>query len=145
MRRAVSTALSPDGSTVAIGQAEPDDPPRYSVSNELAEDAPAAASPTKQDLTLVEKVAAIKDELSLDSSLTFKAAVHEANKELGIEATGTIADQVAELICQLGINFAPAPATAEPLREQRERRESADRWIRSTIGIGGSQSEMTTR
>ena len=75
--------------------------------------------------TMAEKVAAIKDELSLDSSLTFKAAVHEANKELGIEATRKITDQVAELICQLGINFAPAPATAESLREQRERRESA--------------------
>ena len=51
--------------------------------------------------TMVGKVRAIKEQLGLDSSLPIKVAVQEANKTMCIEATGTIAEQVDELLSRL--------------------------------------------
>ena len=50
---------------------------------------------------MVEKVRAIKEQLGLDSSLPINVAVQEANKIMCIEATGTIAEQVDELLSRL--------------------------------------------
>ena len=51
--------------------------------------------------TMVGKVRAIKEQLGLDSSLPINVAVQEANKTMCIEATGTIAEQVDELLSRL--------------------------------------------
>jgi len=67
--------------------------------------------------TLIEKVAAIKQQLGLDASLNVKVAVQEANEIVGLEASGTVAEQVAELLYQLGINLTPAPAAAYSLHD----------------------------
>ena len=53
-------------------------------------------------MTMFDKVAAIKKELNLDVGLTLKAAVEQANLTMGIKAVGSMADQVAELIAELG-------------------------------------------
>ena len=50
---------------------------------------------------MVGKVRAIKEQLGLDSSLPINVAVQEANKTMCIEATGTIAEQVDELLSRL--------------------------------------------
>ena len=59
---------------------------------------------------MAEKVAAIKEELELDPGLKVPAAVRDANEALGIEGSGTLAEQVEELISQLGLNLTPTPA-----------------------------------
>jgi len=74
--------------------------------------APTPANPFEPTTTMFDKVAAIKKELNLDAGLTLKAAVEQANQTMGIEAGGTRADQVAELISELGINPTAAPAKA---------------------------------
>ena len=57
---------------------------------------------------MAEKVAKIKTELDLAPDLPLMLAVREANAVMCIEAKGTLPEQVAELITQLGINFALA-------------------------------------
>ncbi|KOO33304.1 hypothetical protein Ctob_016164, partial [Chrysochromulina tobinii] len=52
--------------------------------------------------TLAQKVARIKEELSLDPSLQVAKAVAEANAAMGIEGQGTIAQQVDFLLTELG-------------------------------------------
>ena len=63
---------------------------------------------------MAEKVAAIKEELALDAGLTLLAAVREANAALGIEGSGTLAEQVEELNYQLGLKSTAAPPTPKP-------------------------------
>ena len=70
------------------------------------------AKPNEPTMTMFDKVAAIKKELNLDESLTLKAAVEQGNHTRGIEAVGTMADQVTELLSELGINPTAAPAKA---------------------------------
>ena len=70
--------------------------------------APAAAPAAP---TMAEKVARIKVELGLDDSLALAAAVKAANEAMGLEPAGAMADQVATLLEQLGVDMAP-PAAA---------------------------------
>ena len=53
--------------------------------------------------TMAQKVARIKEELSLDPSLPVGKAVAEANAAMGIEAQGTLAQQVDHLLTELGV------------------------------------------
>ncbi|KAL1519337.1 hypothetical protein AB1Y20_022863 [Prymnesium parvum] len=80
---------------------------------------PAAAPPVKASApaapagpTMAEKVAAIKAELGLDESLPVARAVSDANAAMGIAAKGTLADQVQELLDQLGLELRGASASA---------------------------------
>ena len=81
---------------------------------ESAVAAPTPANPYKPTTTMFDKVAAIKKELNLDADITLKAAVEQANLTMGIKAVGSMADQVAELISELGINPTAAPARKRP-------------------------------
>ena len=51
---------------------------------------------------------------TLDADITLKAAVEQANLTMGIKAVGSMADQVDELISELGINPTAAPARKRP-------------------------------
>ena len=73
---------------------------------------PAPAAPKAS--MLAEKVERIKAELGLDDSLKMAAAVKKANEAMGLEAVGTMADQVSALLEQLGVEFHDAPAAAAP-------------------------------
>jgi chemotaxis protein histidine kinase CheA len=53
--------------------------------------------------TMAQKVARIKEELSLDPSLPVAKAVAEANVAMGIEGQGTLAQQVDYLLTELGV------------------------------------------
>ena len=53
--------------------------------------------------TMAQKVARIKEELSLDPSLPVAKAVAEANVAMGIEGQGTLAHQVDYLLTELGV------------------------------------------
>ena len=53
--------------------------------------------------TMAQKVARIKEELSLDPSLPLAKAVAEANVAMGIEGQGTLAQQVDYLLTELGV------------------------------------------
>ena len=79
---------------------------------------------------MAEKVAAIKEELELDPGLKVPAAVRDANEALGIEGSGTLAEQVEELISQLGLNFkptsAPLPTKATPAPDTAQSDEKRD-------------------
>jgi hypothetical protein len=53
--------------------------------------------------TMAQKVARIKEELSLDPSLPVAKAVAEANAAMGIEGQGSLAQQVDYLLTELGV------------------------------------------
>eukprot|EP00900_Chrysochromulina_parva_P012253 jgi/Chrpa1/21028/Chrysochromulina_OHIO_Genome00024419-RA len=53
--------------------------------------------------TMAQKVARVKEELSLDPSLPVAKAVAEANAAMGIEGQGTLAQQVDLLLTELGV------------------------------------------
>jgi protein kinase 1 len=53
--------------------------------------------------TMAQKVARIKEELSLDPLLPVAKAVAEANAAMGIEGQGTLAQQVDHLLMELGV------------------------------------------
>jgi hypothetical protein len=53
--------------------------------------------------TMAQKVARVKEELSLDPSLPVAKAVAEANAAMGIEGQGTLAQQVDFLLTELGV------------------------------------------
>jgi hypothetical protein len=53
--------------------------------------------------TMAQKVARIKEELSLDPLLPVAKAVAEANAAMGIEGQGTLAQQVDHLLTELGV------------------------------------------
>lgn len=57
----------------------------------------------ESQLTMVQKVETIKNQLGLDTKLVIGAAIAEANASLGIEATGTLHVQVERLLAELGI------------------------------------------
>jgi hypothetical protein len=59
-------------------------------------------SPTAER-TMAQKVARVKEELSLDPSLPVAKAVAEANAAMGIEGQGTLAQQVDFLLTELGV------------------------------------------
>ena len=52
----------------------------------------------KTQLTFAEKVFTIKEKFGLERGLVFDVVVQEENEAIGIEATGTISDQVDEFI-----------------------------------------------
>ena len=62
-------------------------------------DAPPAA-----ERTMAQKVARVKEELSLDPSLPVAKAVAKANAAVGIEGQGTLAQQVDFLLTELGVH-----------------------------------------
>ena len=62
----------------------------------------------RTQLTMAQKVAAIGSELSIGESLPIKAAIEATNEVMGLEAQGTMADQVAALADQLGLSFGAA-------------------------------------
>ena len=53
--------------------------------------------------TMAQKVARVKEELSLDPSLPVAKAVAEANAVMGIKGQGTLAQQVDLLLTELGV------------------------------------------
>jgi hypothetical protein len=60
-------------------------------------------SPTAER-TMAQKVARVKEELSLDPSLPVAKAVAEANVAMGIEGQGTLAQHVDYLLTELGVH-----------------------------------------
>ena len=52
---------------------------------------------------MTQKMARVKEELSLDASLQFTKAVEEANAVMGIEPQGPLAKQVDKLLTELGV------------------------------------------
>ena len=54
--------------------------------------------------TMAQKVARVKEELSLDPSLPVAKAVAEANAAMGIEGQGSLAQQVDFLLTELGVH-----------------------------------------
>jgi len=52
---------------------------------------------------MAQKVARIKEELSLENSLQIAKAVAEANSMMGIEPQGPLAKQVETLLTELGV------------------------------------------
>ena len=66
----------------------------------------SAAAPLRSpaaERTMAQKVARVKEELSLDPSLPVAKAVAEANAAMGIEGHGTLAQQVDLLLTELGV------------------------------------------
>ena len=53
---------------------------------------------SKPSTTIIEKAAAIKEALGLDEGLALKDAVAEANEIMGLDPSGNLPEQVAELI-----------------------------------------------
>ena len=76
---------------------------------------PPAASCAPRAQTLGDRVALIKREMQLDEGLAFGAAVRAANEQVGLEAKGTLAQQVAALLEQLGLVAAPPAVADTPL------------------------------
>jgi len=70
--------------------------------------------PAAPAVTMADKVARIKLELGLDEALPLAAAVKAANEAMGLEPGGSMAEQVATLIEQLGIVMDPATAAPAP-------------------------------
>lgn len=70
--------------------------------------APAAAAPAP--MTMAERMARIAGELGIDSSLPLAKGVTAANEAMGLEAEGTLAQQVQTMMEQLGIEDVPAAA-----------------------------------
>ena len=66
----------------------------------------AAAQPqsgTASKLTMAEKVARIKKEVGLDDALSFKDAIEEANKQMGLDAKGSLPAQANALLEALDV------------------------------------------
>eukprot|EP00900_Chrysochromulina_parva_P006115 jgi/Chrpa1/15504/Chrysochromulina_OHIO_Genome00022592-RA len=99
-------AKSPVGGAVAAAP---------SVASSASTAAPSSAAPTSAAaplgspaafsirFTMAQKVARIKEELSLDPSLPVAKAVAEANAAMGIEGQGSLAQQVDFLLTELGV------------------------------------------
>ena len=75
-----------------------------------ASDAPAAAAATPpqrsnvfEGMTMAQKMARVREELSLDEGLPIAKAVAEANAVMGIEGHGPLAKQVENLLTELGV------------------------------------------
>jgi len=88
----------------------PPPPPERRDSGGQRAQAAAAASPGSpapkaglQEMTMAQKVARIKEELSLENSLHIAKAVAEANSMMGIEPQGPLAKQVETLLTELGV------------------------------------------
>jgi len=69
-----------------------------------ATSAASSSSSTEQQLTMVQKVEMIKEQLGLDSKLNIAKGVAEANASMGIEGVGQLHTQVERLMAELGIN-----------------------------------------
>jgi hypothetical protein len=52
---------------------------------------------------MAQKMARVKEELSLDPSLPVAKAIAEANAVMGIEGQGTLPQQVDYLLTELGV------------------------------------------
>lgn len=66
----------------------------------------AAAQPQPggaSKLTMNEKVARIKKEMGLDDGLSFKDAIEEANKQMGLESKGSLPAQANTLLAALDV------------------------------------------
>jgi hypothetical protein len=63
----------------------------------------AAARGGFSELTMAQKVARVREELSLDAALPIAKAVAEANAVMGIEGHGPLSRQVETLLTELGV------------------------------------------
>ena len=70
---------------------------------------PPAPAPTTFGMTLAQKMAAISAELGLPTDLPMMEAVTQANAVTGLVARGTLFDQVATLMTELGLQQQPPP------------------------------------
>ena len=61
--------------------------------------------------TIQQKVERLKEELGLDAALSIKDAIQEANNIVGLQAVGSLGDQLDKLIAELGINLTPEEST----------------------------------
>jgi len=96
-------------SSTAVGGAVAAAPSAASASTT----APSSAAPKSAtaplgspaaERTMAQKVARVKEELSLDPSLPVAKAVAKANAAVGIEGQGTLAQQVDFLLTELGVH-----------------------------------------
>ena len=62
-----------------------------------------AATPADGQLTMVQKVEKIRNQLGLEQKLGIGAAIAEANASLGIEPAGALHVQVERLLAELGM------------------------------------------
>ena len=62
-----------------------------------------AATPADGQLTMVQKVEKIRNQLGLEQRLGIGAAIAEANASLGIEPAGALHVQVERLLAELGM------------------------------------------
>jgi hypothetical protein len=109
------TDMSSSSSTAGVAKSPVGGAVAASLSAASACAAPSSAAPTSAAaplgspaafsirFTLAQKVARIKEELSLDPSLPLAKAVAEANVAMGIEGQGTLAQQVDFLLTELGV------------------------------------------
>jgi hypothetical protein len=112
---ASDTDISSSSSTAGVAKSPVDGAVTASLSAASASAAPSSAAPKSAAaplgspaafsirFTLAQKVARIKEELSLDPSLPLAKAVAEANVAMGIEGQGTLAQQVDFLLTELGV------------------------------------------
>ena len=101
----------PEGMAPAVPEAIKKKAKKAAAASVAEEAPPPAAAP--KSLTMAQKVSLVCAELGLDGSLPVAKAVGEANEAMGVEPTGTLAEQVAELMSQLGIAEGAAAAPAE--------------------------------
>ena len=107
-----SSALSSSGLATSAASAPPPPPAPLgrgdSSTSELpsagpSKAPPAAAATPPGERTMAQKVARVREELSLDPSLPIAKAVAEANAVMGLEGHGSLAKQVEALLTELGV------------------------------------------
>jgi len=102
-----TTAAARDGlSSAAVAPPTPER--RELPASKNASPAPATmpkstAGPAQGERTMAQKVARVREELSLDPSLPIAKAVAEANAVMGLEGHGPLAKQVEALLTELGV------------------------------------------
>jgi len=94
---------APSGSLVQRPPPPQPQPERRSEGTMARASSSGAVPPAVLEMTMAQKVARIKEELSLENALPIAKAIAEANTVMGIEPIGPLAKQVETLLTELGV------------------------------------------